>query len=273
MTRVLHDKVLEATGMPIVGAIPGSEPLRKPLNPYLYHVRAGDLDQYRTLVRDALTIGLNKIAVVYADIPFGKAGVSAVEAMLKPASLAPVARVAISVKSEPDHTLAMQQLKAAEPNLIVLVSPAQIAGDFLHAYRKHGLTTQITTLSYRNPEVLCHIAGVDGARGVSVAQVFPNIQNTTVPLVKQFQDDFRTYGPKDIKPSVLHFEGYVSAKVLFEGIKRAGSMPTREKLVKALDSMQKLNLDGFTVDFFPTKHTGSEFVDIGIISRDCKVLS
>jgi branched-chain amino acid transport system substrate-binding protein len=272
MTKILQDRVLESTGIPIVGLVPGAEPLRNPINPYVYHVRAGDLDQYRKLVRNALTIGLKQIAVVYADIPFGKAGLAAVESMLKEASLEPVARVPISVAAGADHSQALKPLKEANPSLIVLVSPGQIAGDFLKAYRGGGLTAQVTTLSYGDPDTLCRIASPERARGVSVAQILPNIRNTTLPLARQFQEDFQKYGPKDLNPSVLHFEGYVAAKTLFEGIKRINGTPTREKLIKALDSMQRVDLGGFVVDFSPTKHTGSSYVEIGVISKDCKVL-
>lgn len=272
MTKVLKDKVLESTGMPMVGVIPGAEPLRNPINPYVYHVRAGDLDQYRRLVRNALTIGLNRIGIVYADIPFGKSGLASIESMIKEAGLEPAMRAPISVKAGADHSAALKLVGAAKPNLVVLVSPGQIASDFLRAYRDAGILAQISTLSYGDPDTLCAGASPERARGVSVAQVFPNIQNTTIPLVKQFRKDFDTYGPKGQKPNVLNFEGYVSAKVLFEGIRRINGAPTRDKLIKALDSMQRVSLDGFLVDFSSTKHTGSSFVDIGIISKDCKVL-
>lgn len=192
--------------------------------------------------------------------------------MLKDAGLESVMHAPISVKAGADHGAALKLIGAAKPNLVILVSPGQIASDFLRAYRDAGMLAQITTLSYGDPDTLCAGASPERARGVSVAQVFPNIQNTTIPLVKKFHKDFDSYGPKGQKPNVLNFEGYVTAKVLMEGIRRINGTPTREKLIKALDSMQRVNLDGFLVDFSPTKHTGSSFVDIGIISRDCKVL-
>ncbi len=272
MTKVLKDGILEKTGMPIVGVIPGAEPLRNPVNPYLYHIRAGDLDQYRRLVRNALTIGMKRIGVVYADIPFGKSGLAVVESMLKEGGLEPTVRTPISVKPGADYNEAFQALRGPKPDLIVLIAPGDPAGKFLRAYRQTGMNAQITSLDYGQAETLCGVASPDMARGVSLAQVFPNIQNTTIPLVRQFQKDFADYAPKDLKPSVLYFEGYVAAKVLLEAIKRIDGAPSREKLVKTLDSMKNVNLGGFMIDFSPTKHTGSSFVDIGVISKNCKVL-
>jgi hypothetical protein len=37
-------------------------------------VRGGDLEQYRKLAEHATTTGQQRVAVVYADIPFGTAG-------------------------------------------------------------------------------------------------------------------------------------------------------------------------------------------------------
>lgn len=272
MTKVLKDGVLEKTGMPIVGVVPGAEPLRNPGSPYLYHVRAGDLDQYRRLVRNALTIGMKRIGVVYADIPFGKSGLSVIESMLKEAGLELLVRTPIPVKAGADYSEAFQALRGPKPDLIVLIAPGEHAGNFLRAYRQSGMNAQITSLDYGQAEILCGAATPELARGVSLAQVYPSIQNNTIPLVREFQKDFKNYAPKDLKPSVLYFEGYVAAKVLFEGIKRINGTPTRDKLVKALDSMKNVNLGGFAIDYSPTKHTGSSFVDIGVISKDCKVL-
>ncbi len=272
MTKVLKERVLEKTGMPIIGVVPGAEPLRKPINPYLYHIRAGDLDQYRRLVRNAVTIGMKRIGVVYADIPFGKSGLAVVESLLKEAGQELLVKTPIPVKPDADYNEAFATLRGPKPDLIVLIAPGDHAGSFLRAYRQSGMNAQITTLDYGQAETLCKAASPEMARGVSLAQVFPSIQNDTIPLVRQFRQDFEAHAPKDLKRSVLHFEGYVAAKILFEGIRRINGTPTRDKLVKALDTMKNVNLGGFVVDFSPTKHTGSSFVDIGVIAKDCKVL-
>ncbi len=272
MAKILQEQLPETTAMPIIGTIPGAESLRKPLNPYVFHVRAGDGDQYRRLVRNALTIGLNKIAIVYLDTPSVKSGVDVMEAILKEASLTPVAKVPVAATANASHLDAMKILKAANPNLIVMALPGQLAGEVMRVYREQGMSAQITSLSYGTPDTLCRILTPEKARGISVAQVFPNIRNTTAPLVRQFRDDLRAYGPKDLKPTTIQFEGYVTAKVMLEAIKRIDGAPTREKLVKALNAMGKVNLGGFVVDYSPTRHAGSEYVELGVITKDCVVV-
>jgi hypothetical protein len=36
--------------------------------------------------------------------------------------------------------------------------------------------------------------------------------------------------------------------------------------------MKDTDIGGFTVDFSPSRHTGSRFVDIGIVSNNCRLV-
>ena len=67
------------------------------------------------------------------------------------------------------------------------------------------------------------------------------------------------------------FEGFVAAKVLTEGLRRAGPNPSREALVSGLEHVRDHDLGGFFVDFSPAKHTGSSYVDLTILTGDGRV--
>jgi len=272
MTKVLKEKVLESVKLPVVGVIPGAEPLRAPTNPYLYHVRAGDLDQYRHIVEHTMTVGMRRYAVVYADIPFGKAGMAAVEALLKGRELAPVAGLPFTLGASIDFAAVLGRLGQSAPDVVVLISPPEPAGAFVREYRKAGLNAPIMTLSYGAAEALCKVAGAETAKGVGVAQVFPNGNSPTTPLARRFQADLKRYAPADTVPTQNHFEAYITTQVLLEALKRAGPAPTREKVQKALDGMREVDLGGYIVDFAPGKHTGSRFVDISIVSNGCRLV-
>ena len=62
-------------------------------------------------------------------------------------------------------------------------------------------------------------------------------------------------------------EGFISAKVLVEGLRRAGRKLTREGFVHALESIRKLDLGGVLITYSPDDHTGSEFVEMTMIGR------
>ena len=62
------------------------------------------------------------------------------------------------------------------------------------------------------------------------------------------------------------------AKVLVEGLRRAGPKPTPAELRNALESIHKFDMGGLEVSFSPTDHTGLEFADLSIIDIDGKFI-
>lgn len=272
LSKILAEKVLESVGIPVIGVVPGAEPFRKPHHANLYHIRAGDVDQYRKIVEHSLTVGLKRIAVVYVDIPFGKSGLAIVEGLLKSHNMEPAARAAIALTGSESLKTSIQAVSLASADMVLLISPAKRAGEFVAAAREHGLRAPINTLSYGNADTICSVASAEKARGVGLAQVFPNIRNRGLRVVREYQADLARFGEKDAKPSLMQFEGYIAARVLIEALRGAGRAPSRARLTQALDSLRNLDLGGFVIDFAPGKHTGSNYVDLSIIGRDCQLV-
>ena len=54
-------------------------------------------------------------------------------------------------------------------------------------------------------------------------------------------------------PNYSSMEGFVAAKTIVEGLRRAGNAATPETLVSAMESVRELNLGGFYVDFNATE--------------------
>ena len=71
-----------------------------------------------------------------------------------------------------------------------------------------------------------------------------------------------------VGPNYSSIEGYIAARVVLEGLRRAGTAATRETLIAGLESMQNIDLGGFFVDFSPRKRVASSFVDLTILSGD-----
>jgi hypothetical protein len=80
--KLLSEGVLEQGGAALVAPYTGGEPLRSPFNPWIYHVRAGYADEAEHMVQQVTTLGMNRVAVMYQDDGFGKAGLVGVEAAL-----------------------------------------------------------------------------------------------------------------------------------------------------------------------------------------------
>jgi branched-chain amino acid transport system substrate-binding protein len=87
-------------------------------------------------------------------------------------------------------------------------------------------------------------------------------------MVKEARELAKAKGLNDVSPAML--EGYAAAKVMVEGLRRAGPAPTREKVQKALESINKFDLGGLEVSYSATDHTGLDFADLSIIGQEGK---
>lgn len=70
-------------------------------------------------------------------------------------------------------------------------------------------------------------------------------------------------GLKDVTPAML--EGFAAAKVMVEGLRRAGPHPTRQTVRDALEGLHRLDIGGLEVSFSPASHSGLRYSDLAII--------
>jgi len=77
-------------------------------------------------------------------------------------------------------------------------------------------------------------------------------------------------GGETVSPAMM--EGYAAAKVLVEGLRRAGPNPTRAKVVEALEGLARYDLGGITVGYSPQNRVGSRYVEVTVIGSSGKLL-
>ena len=108
-----------------------------------------------------------------------------------------------------------------------------------------------------------------GARslGTIVTQVFPYEKSYAYGLVKEALDLAKVKN-LEVSPAVL--KGFSGAKVLVEAIRRASPDPTRKKMLVALESLRKFDIDGLHISYSAESHTGLDFADLSIIGADGK---
>jgi branched-chain amino acid transport system substrate-binding protein len=260
--KMLDDRLLDAADVVVLNAIPGADSLRNPGHPKLFHLRAGDRQQVERVVRHAVTLGLTQMAVLYQDVPIGKSGLAAAEQATGAARLT---LVPFGATAEPVQVAAAARRAAdtAAQCVLVLGSP-RFAADGIASLRQARFTKSIYALSYVPPALVKKLAE-DGARGVALAQVYPNPNGNTTALQHAFQGAMKRAGVAG-PYSAFHLEGYVTARVLAEGLRRAKEL-SAAGLARALRAMGDHNLGGYHVNF-SNGNVGSRFVDIAVMNRD-----
>jgi branched-chain amino acid transport system substrate-binding protein len=267
-TGVAHLPVVSQAKVPLVGMFTGAEALRVPFNRYVFHVRASYYDETEKIVEQVVSLGGKKLAVFHQADSYGEAGRMGTELALKRRgmqihSVGTVERNTIKVED------AVKTINASQPDAIVMVSAYTSCAEFIRQMKKAGSGATFYNVSFVGSKALADALGKDGS-GVAISQVVPFPWGTAVPVVKEYQQLAKKAGVADYNFSAM--EGFLTAKVMVEGLRRAGRNLTREGLVEALERMNDVDVGGFYVSYSPKNHAGSKFVDLTIIGRDGKFL-
>lgn len=266
LQRMFADKLLDKHDVVIMNAVPGAEPFRSPGHPRLFHVRAGDKQQIEKIVNHARTLGILKLAVMHQDIPMGTGGVKVVADEAARLTGMDVKGYQSVFKPEEQAKAAEEVFKSNPQGVIVIGAPPFTAGS-VAALRKAGVTQSIFILGDTAPGMLAKVAGPELARGVGIAQIYPNPNGRTRTLAREFQTAMQAAHP-DIKSyAAFHMEGYLSARILGEGLKRIRGEITPAALAKSLQSMGEIDFDGYRIDF-SKGNAGSRFVDIAVMDQE-----
>ena len=267
-TGTEHIKVTAPAKVPLIGMFTGAEALRAPMNRYIFHVRASYYDETEKIVEQVLSTGGKKIAVFYQNDGYGQAGLKGVEiAMgkrnLKIEALGTVERNTIAVED------AVKKISAIQPDAVVMISAYTSCAEFIRQMKKAGSGATFYNVSFVGSVSLANALGKEGS-GVAISQVVPFPWGASVPVVKEYQAAAKKAGFADYNFGAM--EGFLTAKVLVEGLRRAGKNLNRETFVDAMEKMNDVDLGGFWISYSPKSHTGSKFVDLTIIGREGKFL-
>jgi len=253
--------------VPFFAPFTGAQSLRDAQSRYVFHVRAGYDEETAAIVRQIRTTGLKRVAVVYNDDAYGRAGIAGVEQAIKklPADsgVQLVAQESV-IRNTVEIGDAMQAAMKAKPDAVVLISAYRTAGAFVKEALRRGYSGQFYNVSFVGTQALAKEVGPQGS-GVIISQVMPHPGNATMPVVREYLRLLQATG-KQNDFDYASIEGFVAAKTFVEGLRRAGRDLTRDRFVAALEGMRNVDLGGFIVQFSPENHVGSKFVEMTIIN-------
>jgi ABC-type branched-subunit amino acid transport system substrate-binding protein len=255
--------VLEEFGVPLIAPSTGAMVLHQPVKKYIFNVRTTYQREAEKAVEHLHTLGVQRIAVIHTDDSFGLDGLQGAMRGFKKAGLEPVV-VLKTDRKKPDFGALPGPIGKARTQAIIWLGSGTHVVDGLKVLHAAGQTPQVVTLSNNAASGFVKALGAN-ARGVVVSQVFPSVRAGSVPMVKEAQG-LATAKKLTLSPAML--EGFAAAKVLVEGLRRAGKNPTRERLRAALEGMKSFDLGGLELGYGPDDHTGLDFVDLSIIGAD-----
>ena len=251
----------EQAGVPLLAPMTGASQVHEKTIKHLFVLRANYVDEMRKMVEHLTTLGTRNIAIAYQDDGFGRSGLKSAEAVLAAFDLKPAA-VGVITAGTYEAVQAAATVSAADPAAIILASAGKASVNFIRAYRATGKSAQFLGLSVVSSTQLLEELG-PAADGVIITQIVPSPRSRTLQIVRDFQRS--AAAAKDVEVNHTTFEGYIAAHVLVEALQRAGPELTPTRIVAALEGMSNVNLGGFVVNFSPSQHAGSSYVDISMV--------
>ena len=259
-------KVLDELKVPLVGPSTGAMLLHEPVKRYVFNVRSTYQREAEKAVGLLASIGITNIGVLHVNDTFGTDALIGIKAGFEAKKLKP-AFLGNYDRSKPDFGPLALDVRTTSPQAVMVVGSGTHVVDALKAIRAAGSRAQLVTLSNNASSGFVKALG-ENARGTIITQVFPNERSINSPLVKEALSLAKASGLSEVSPATL--EGFASAKVLVEGLRRAGPNPTGEKVRAALEAIRGYDIGGMEVTYSATDHTGLDFVDLSIINKEGK---
>jgi len=258
---------VEKHRVPFLSPFTGADPMRV-FHKQVYNMRGSYAEELEKIVDHFEPLGLKRFAIVHYDDVVGKENLTAVERALKKRNLNVVSVAAWKDRAKPDIDGGLKEVMKGQPDVVILTTLYKATADFVRAAQKAGFHAQMASNSFPGASPLAKELGSDGA-GLIVATVVPPPTKRSQAIVQEYQAAIeKQLGKKEF--SFTSLEGYIAAKVTAEAIRRAGPKLTREAFQHALDGMKGYDAGGYIVNFSPSDHNGSSFVELTVLGRDKK---
>ncbi|PWK33147.1 ABC transporter substrate-binding protein [Cupriavidus plantarum] len=259
--------IISAEKVPLVAPLTGAITLHRPVNRYVFNVRAKYQDEVARAINHLATSGMTRIAIFYANDGFGQDVYEGFTTALQARGVQP-AGAASYARPMGDIGQGVATLNKTNPQAVLVIGSGNEAARVIREMKRAGSQAQFVTLSNNAADSFIKDLGEDG-RGLIITQVVPGTNSSQMTLASEYRSLARQ---QSVEPTNAGMEGFMSAKVLVEGLRRAGPDPTREKLVAALENLRDYDLGGILISYSATRHTGSSFVEMSIVSSTGKLI-
>jgi ABC-type branched-subunit amino acid transport system substrate-binding protein len=249
--------------IPLLGMFTGANALREPLHRYLINVRASYYQEIGAAVEHLVkNLKRHRIAVFYQYDAYGFDGLRGTELALKKFGLVPVA-TGTYIRGTLNIEEGLARIISSEAEAVVMIGTYDPCAKFIKLSKRKQFDPVFYTVSFVGAEELARRLGPDG-EGVIATQVVPPPELPAVANrlwgTQEYIRLLQTYYPQD-KPNFVSLEGYINARVLVEGLRRAGPNLDREQFIDSIEQIRNYDLGiANTLSFSPADHQGLERV-------------
>lgn len=265
-TAAAAQPIATAAKVPFIGAFTGAMFLRNTKLENVINIRASyDAETEAWVKHLTEDLKIKKIAILYQDDAFGRAGLSGFKKAMDKRGMEIVAegtfeRNTVAVKT------ALLTLKRAEPEAVVMVGPYKPCAEFIKLARKIDFNPVFVNISFVGAGALAKELGPAGD-GVVVSQVVPFPWDVSLKVVADYQAAIKAINPQ-AQPEFVSLEGYLVGRLAIAALEKVGKDVTREALLKTIKDTGKFDIGGLTMTYGPNDNEGLDTVFMTVIQPD-----
>jgi ABC-type branched-subunit amino acid transport system substrate-binding protein len=227
---------LNQRGVPVINPAGGHLLLNKPKDKNVFGILPLSSEIGESMADYAVTkLGAKRVAIFFQNDQFGKDQRDGAVEYLKSKGMTPVAEASY-VPSDVDVSAQAIALRQANPDALILGVIPKHGSLLMKEAQKLGWKPKVVGHNTMADPVVVDLAG-DALEGIYV-NLMTAVDTMDRPAVKQANQILAKYAPKT-KPGYYPYLGMAGAVIFVEGAKRAGPDLTREKLIKALESLSR----------------------------------
>ena len=257
--------VTTAQQVPFFGPMAGAPALRTPFQPLVFPVRAEHKKEFDSLLKYAKSLGMRRVGFLRSDSGNGREHLANVQSLARSAGLELVADMPFKSDIDANGIASLvTQLKASGAQVVFNHGGIGVYEKFIRQARAQGLTTAFFGVNSGSTQLARHLGNL--AHGMTFSQVMPSPWERKTAITRAYQDAFAASKPgQDFSYGSL--EGYVTARALVDALQLAGRQPTRRSFVEGLNNAA-INIEGLQLTYSDQAHTGLDWVDLAIVTRE-----
>lgn len=259
-TTVKIIPLLEEARVPLVGSFTGADALRTPFRRYIINIRPSYYKETAAAVTHMVEdLGLTRVAVFYQYDAYGFDGLRGTEMALKAHNLTPVARGSY-IRGTMEVEEGISRILEAKPDAIVMIGTSGPCAKAIRLARSRGYAGLFYAVSFVGADEIARMLGPDDDTPLLMSQVVPppGLPESRALLagVMEYATLLKRFFPEE-QPNLVGLEGFVNAKVLVEGLRRAGRNLTRERFLDAIESIHMFSVGlASPVNYAKDRHQG-----------------
>ena len=253
-------------GVPYVAPFTGAAFLRDPAWRNVINLRASYYQETEEMVaRLTGDLGIDRIAVMYQDDSFGRAGYRGVRRALERRTLEPAA-IGVYPRNTTAVKAALLDLRAGEPGAVVLIGAYEPVAALIAWARHTGFDPVFITISFVGSNALARALGEAGT-GVLVTQVVPFPTGERPLVAAAYRRALAARAPEAV-PGFVSFEGYLAGRLAIAALERCGPEVDRACFLDSLRQAGAFDIDGFALRYGADDNQGSDAVFLTVIGED-----